>query len=98
MNKIINYILLFFLFLLSNCAYEPILSNKNYHFSINANKINGNQKINSIIVDNFYNLTRFFSKGHLKNRLDKILKNLYFLIVYLIFHYNFLALMCVQQH
>jgi len=56
MNRIINYTLLFFLFLLSNCAYEPILSNKNYDFSINVDKINGDQKINSIIVNNFYNL------------------------------------------
>ena len=56
MNRIINYTLLFFLFLLSSCAYEPILSNKNYDFSINVDKINGDQKINSIIVNNFYNL------------------------------------------
>jgi len=53
MNKIISYILLFFL---SNCAYEPILTNKNYEFSINANKINGDQKVNSIIINNFNNL------------------------------------------
>ena len=54
MNKIINYI--FFLLLLSSCAYKPILNNKNYGFSINVDKINGNQKINSIIIKNFYNL------------------------------------------
>ena len=55
MNKIINYTLLFLL-LLSSCAYEPVLNNKNYDFSINIEKINGDQKINSIIVNNFYNL------------------------------------------
>ena len=54
MNKIINYI--FFLLLLSSCAYKPILNNKNYGFSINVDKINGDQKINSIIIKNFYNL------------------------------------------
>jgi len=56
MNRIINYTLLFFLFLLSSCTYEPILSNKNHDFSINVNKVNGDRKINSIIVNNFYNL------------------------------------------
>ena len=54
MNKIINYI--FFLLLLSSCAYEPILNNKNYGFFINVDKLNGDQKINSIIIKNFYNL------------------------------------------
>jgi len=54
MNKIINYI--FFLLLLSSCAYEPILKNKNYGFSINVDKINGDQKINSVIIKNFNNL------------------------------------------
>jgi len=56
MNKIINYTLLFFLLLLSSCAYEPILNKKNYGFSINIDKINGDQKINSIIIKNFNNL------------------------------------------
>ena len=54
MNKIVNYI--FLLLLLSSCAYEPILNNKNYGFSINVDKINGDQKINSIIIKNFNNL------------------------------------------
>ena len=54
MNKIINYTLsLFFLFLFLGCAYEPILKNKNYQFSINLEKINGDEKVNSIIVNNF---------------------------------------------
>ena len=56
MNKIINYTLLFFLLLLLSCAYEPILNNKNYTFSINIDKTNGDQKINSIIINNLYNL------------------------------------------
>jgi len=56
MNKIINYTLLFFLFLLSNCSYEPVLNNKNHDFSINIEKVNGDQQINSMIVNNFYNL------------------------------------------
>jgi len=56
MNKIINYTLLFLLLLLPSCGYEPILNNKNYEFSINIDKVNGDQKINSIIINNFYNL------------------------------------------
>ena len=56
MNKIKNYTVLFFLLLLSNCAYEPILINKNYDFSIVVEKIDGDKKINSTIVNNFYNL------------------------------------------
>ncbi len=56
MNRIINYRLLFFLLLLSSCTYEPILINKNHEFSINVDKKNGDQKINSIIINNFYNL------------------------------------------
>ena len=56
MNKIINYTLLFFLFLLPNCAYEPVLKNKNYQFSINIIKLNGDQNINSIITNNVNNL------------------------------------------
>jgi len=56
MNKIKKYTVLFFLLLLSNCAYEPILINKNYDFSIVVEKIDGDKKINSTIVNNFYNL------------------------------------------
>ena len=56
MNKIKKYTVLFFLLLLSNCAYEPILINKNYDFSIVVEKIDGDKKINSKIVNNFYNL------------------------------------------
>ena len=56
MNKIINYILIFLLFFLSNCAYEPILKNKNYLFSVNVSNINGDKEINSIIINKFGSL------------------------------------------
>ncbi len=56
MNKVLNYILIFFLFALLSCDYKPILGDKNYNFSINANEISGNQKINSVIINNFKNL------------------------------------------
>jgi len=56
MNKILNYIFVFFLFALLSCGYKPILSYKNYDFLINADSTSGDEKINSIIVDNFNNL------------------------------------------
>ena len=56
MNKIINYILIFLLFFLFNCAYEPILKNKNYLFSVNVSNINGDKEINSIIINKFGSL------------------------------------------
>ena len=56
MNKILNYILILFLFGLLSCDYKPILSYKNYQFSINANNISGDDKINSIIINKFNNL------------------------------------------
>ena len=56
MNKIRNYTLLFLLFFLTNCGYETILNNQNYQFSINTNKINGDNKINTLIINNFKNL------------------------------------------
>ncbi len=56
MNKIIKYTLLLFLLTLLGCDYKPILSKKNYQFSINVSEINGDQKVNSIIVDNFESL------------------------------------------
>ena len=56
MNKILNYILIFFLFTLSSCDYKPILSYKNYKFSINVEKITGDEKVNSIITSNLNNL------------------------------------------
>ena len=56
MNKILNYILIFFLFTLSSCDYKHILSYKNYKFSINVDKITGDEKVNSIITNNLNNL------------------------------------------
>ena len=53
MNKISNYILILSLLLLTNCGYQAVLNNQNYQFSINVNKINGDQKINSLIINNF---------------------------------------------
>ena len=38
--------------MLSSCAYKPVLINKNYSFSINIVKADGNQKINSKISNN----------------------------------------------
>ena len=56
MNKILNYILIFFLFILLSCGYKPVLTNKNYKFSISPKDISGDQKINSIIIDKFNSL------------------------------------------
>ncbi len=56
MNKILNYILIFFLFILLSCGYKPVLTNKNYTFSISPKDISGDQKINSIIIDKFNSL------------------------------------------
>ena len=51
MNKISNYILILSLLLLTNCGYQAVLNNQNYQFSINVNKINGDQEINSLIIN-----------------------------------------------
>ena len=56
MNKILNYILIFFLLTLLSCDYKPILSNKNYKFTINTKSLTGDPKINSKIIDNLSNL------------------------------------------
>ena len=56
MNKILNYIFVFFLFILFSCSYEPILNKKNYQFSINLINASGDKLINSIIVNRFDNL------------------------------------------
>jgi len=53
MNKILHYILVLFLFSLLSCDYKPILSNKNYDFTINTKDLSGDQKINSIIINRF---------------------------------------------
>tara|TARA_B100001540_G_scaffold148405_1_gene131666 strand:+ start:35 stop:493 length:459 start_codon:yes stop_codon:yes gene_type:complete len=56
MNKILYYLLVFSLLGLLGCDYKPVLSKKNYEFSINVKEISGDEKINSIIVNNFNNL------------------------------------------
>jgi len=56
MNKIANYILILSLLFLTNCGYQAVLNNQNYQFSINVNKINGDQKINSLIINSFKKL------------------------------------------
>ena len=56
MNKISNYILILSLLFLTNCGYQAVLNNQNYQFSINVNKINGDQKINSLIINSFKQL------------------------------------------
>ena len=56
MNKIKNYILILLLLFLSNCGYEAVLNNKDYQFSINVNKIEGDPKINSQIINNLKQL------------------------------------------
>ena len=56
MNKIANYILILSLLFLTNCGYQAVLNNQNYQFSINVNKINGDQKINSLIINSFKQL------------------------------------------
>ena len=58
MNKISNYILILSLLLLTNCGYQAVLNNQNYQFSINVNKINGDQKINSLIINRFKQLEK----------------------------------------
>ena len=71
MNKIINYTLLLTLFFLTNCGYEAVLNNQNYKFSINTNKIYGDQKINSIIINNFNKLKENDKKYDLTLSSDK---------------------------
>ncbi len=56
MNKISNYILILSLLFLTNCGYQAVLNNQNYQFSINVNKINGDQKINSLIINSLKQL------------------------------------------
>ena len=58
MNKISNYILILSLLLLTNCGYQAVLNNQNYQFSINVNKINGDQKINSLIINRLKQLEK----------------------------------------
>ena len=74
MNKIKIYTLILLLFFLTNCGYKAVLNNQNYKFAINVDKINGDQEINSSIINNFkqldenegeYNLTLISNKEKL---------------------------------
>ena len=56
MNKVLNYTLIFLLFLVLSCDYKPILGVKDYKFSISVKETSGDQKINSLIINNFKNL------------------------------------------
>tara|TARA_B100001540_G_C15636243_1_gene564507 strand:+ start:66 stop:524 length:459 start_codon:yes stop_codon:yes gene_type:complete len=56
MNKILSYILVFFVLTLLSCDYRPILSYKNYQFAISIDELSGDEKINTIIVNKFKNL------------------------------------------
>ena len=56
MNKITNYTYILLLFFLCSCGYKAVLNNQNYQFSINIDKITGDQKINSKIINNFKQL------------------------------------------
>ena len=65
MNKITNYKYIVLLFFLCSCGYEAVLNNQNYKFSINVDKINGDQKINSKIINNFRQLQKNEKKYYL---------------------------------
>tara|TARA_X000000368_G_scaffold8658_1_gene6775 strand:+ start:107 stop:565 length:459 start_codon:yes stop_codon:yes gene_type:complete len=56
MNRITNYIFTLFLLFLCSCGYKAVLNNQNYQFSINIDKMYGDQKINSQIINNFRKL------------------------------------------
>ena len=65
MNKIKIYTLILLLFFLTNCGYKAVLNNQNYKFAINVDKINGDQKINSLIINNFKQLNENEEKYNL---------------------------------
>ena len=52
MNKFLVIIIFFFI---SSCAYEPILSKKNYNFEFKNISYEGNKKINKIIRNKLVN-------------------------------------------
>ena len=52
MNKFLVIIIFFFI---SSCAYEPILSKKNYNFEFKNISYEGNKKINNIIRNKLVN-------------------------------------------
>ena len=65
MNKTKHYIFILFLFFLSSCGYKAVLNKQNYQFSIKVDKINGDQKINSQIINNFEKLKENEKKYYL---------------------------------
>ena len=56
MIRLVN--LIFFILLLSGCAYEPILLKKNYDFNFVEINANGEPKINEIITNRLANNTK----------------------------------------
>ena len=46
----------FFLLLLISCSYQPLLKVQNFKYSISIDKIDGNEKVNKILKDNFKKL------------------------------------------
>ena len=54
MNKF-SKIIIVFLILLNNCAYEPIFKKKNINFTVELDNLNGDKKINSILKNRFSN-------------------------------------------
>ena len=65
MNKIKIYTLILLLFFLTNCGYKAVLNNQNYKFAINVDEINGDQKINSLIINDFKQLNKNEEKYNL---------------------------------
>ena len=71
MNKFSNYILIFLVFFLLSCSYKTILNQETYKFSVNVEEVNGDNQINSILINKFnslknnknnYDLSLFSSK------------------------------------
>ena len=71
MNKFLNYILIFLVCFLFSCSYKPVLNQETYKFSLNLEDVNGDNQINSILINKFnslknnknnYDLSLFSSK------------------------------------
>tara|TARA_Y100000590_G_C15684712_1_gene1001139 strand:+ start:1250 stop:1720 length:471 start_codon:yes stop_codon:yes gene_type:complete len=57
MIKIFRVIIIpFFLFFLTNCSYQPVLKIQNFKYSINIDQIDGDEKVNKVLKDNFKKL------------------------------------------
>ena len=59
MTKILRISFLYFI--LSSCAYEPILLKKNYKFNFNKINFEGNEDINKVIKENLIDVTNNIS-------------------------------------